>query len=96
MSMGEIVRASGYAPDTPLVVGVSPGPGDQLFFAQGVGGGGVAFGAESVAYAGSLAKQITGACAAILAQRGVLDPDAPIGEWLPELPAWRERVRAPT
>jgi CubicO group peptidase (beta-lactamase class C family) len=92
-SVAESVRASGYAADTPLAVGVSTGGEEPLFFAQGDELDGAAFGAESVAYAASLAKQITGACAALLAQRGALDPDAPIADWMPELPRWRERVR---
>jgi CubicO group peptidase (beta-lactamase class C family) len=40
-----------------------------------------------------LAKQVTAACAALLALSGALDPEAAIAEWLPELPAWAERVR---
>jgi CubicO group peptidase (beta-lactamase class C family) len=46
-----------------------------------------------VAYAGSLMKQITGASAALLAQRGALDVDAPIATWLVELPSWSQTVR---
>lgn len=88
-----MVRDAGYPADTPLAVGVSSGGEGTLAFAQGSGRDGTAFGAESVAYAASLAKQVTGACAALLERRGVLDPNAPIAEWLEELPPWRERVR---
>lgn len=89
----EAVRAAGYPDETPLAVGVSTGREEALVFAQGDGLDGVSFGAETVAYAASLAKQFTGACAALLARRGGLDPHAPIAEWMPELPRWRESVR---
>ena len=91
-SVVEMVRAAGYAVETPLAVGVSTS-GEEITVAQGAGLGGATFDVESVAYAASLAKQITGACAALLERRGLLDPDAPIAEWMPELPPWRERVR---
>jgi CubicO group peptidase (beta-lactamase class C family) len=91
-SVAEMVRAAGYAVETPLAIGLSTGD-ERVVVAQGVGRDGAAFGVESVAYAASLAKQITGACAALLERRGLLDPDAPIAEWMPELPPWRERVR---
>src|SRR4051794_32034407 len=51
------------------------------------------FDCDLVAYAGSLAKQITAACAALLAQGGVLDVEAPIAEWLAELPRWARTIR---
>jgi len=41
---------------------------------------------DAVAYGGSIAKQFTGACAALLTQEGALDPEAPIADWLLELP----------
>ena len=43
-------------------------------------------------YAASLSKQVTGAAVAVLVQRGLLDVDAPIGAFLPDLPAWRDIV----
>jgi CubicO group peptidase (beta-lactamase class C family) len=91
--IAESVRAAGYAADTPIAVGMSTHGSQPVFFAQGAGLDGAPFGAESVAYAASLAKQITGACAALLERDGVLDPEAPISEWLTELPAWSQTVR---
>jgi CubicO group peptidase (beta-lactamase class C family) len=44
-------------------------------------------------YAASLAKQMTAACAALLVHRGDLDMDAPLSDWLPELPGWARTVR---
>ena len=36
---------------------------------------------------------MTGACAALLAQHGVLDVEASIAAWLPELPRWSATIR---
>jgi CubicO group peptidase (beta-lactamase class C family) len=76
------IAAAGYDPATPLAVGVSSGG------ALATHGD-----CDSVAYAGSLAKQVTGACAALLARDGALDVEAPIAGWLPELPGWSGAVR---
>lgn len=43
-------------------------------------------------YAASLSKQVTAAAIAVLVQRGLLDVDAPIGTFLPDLPDWRNQV----
>ncbi len=43
-------------------------------------------------YAASLSKQVTAAAVALLVQRELLDVDAPIGEFLSDLPAWRNEV----
>jgi CubicO group peptidase (beta-lactamase class C family) len=89
----EFVRDAGYAEETPLAAGVSLRSQEPLVFAQGAAHATTPFGPESVAYAASIAKQLTGACAAMLEQDGVLDYEARINEWLPELPEWSERVR---
>jgi CubicO group peptidase (beta-lactamase class C family) len=87
-----LIAAVDYDPATPVAVGVSS-PSMTLLAAQGEGTGPGAFDCDGVGYAGSLAKQITGACAALLAQDGVLDVEAPIAGWLPELPAWAGTIR---
>ena len=51
------------------------------------------FDCNSVGYAGSLAKQVTGACAALLGQNGELDLEALAVEWLPELPSRAQKIR---
>lgn len=43
-------------------------------------------------YAASLAKQVTGAAAAILVKEGHLDPDLPVARYLSGLPFWAERI----
>ncbi|MCW6006549.1 beta-lactamase family protein [Micromonospora sp. CPCC 205371] len=36
----------------------------------------------------SVGKQMTAACVGMPVLRGMLDPDAPVREWIPELPSW--------
>ncbi len=44
-------------------------------------------------YAGSIAKQVTAACAAELVVGGALDLEAPIRTWLKDLPEWAAQIR---
>jgi CubicO group peptidase (beta-lactamase class C family) len=87
-----LVAAAGYDPATPVAVGVSS-PSTTILVAQREDARSRGFDCDSVGYAGSLAKQITGACAAVLAQGGALDVEAPITDWLPELPSWATGIR---
>jgi CubicO group peptidase (beta-lactamase class C family) len=87
-----LIAAAGYDPATPVAVGVSS-PSITVFATQGEGTGARESDCDAVGYAGSLAKQITGACAALLAQGGALDVEAPIADWLPELPPWAGTIR---
>jgi CubicO group peptidase (beta-lactamase class C family) len=87
-----LIVAAGYDPATPVAVGVGS-PATAVCAAQGASHGATRFDCDSVAYGGSLAKQVTGACAALLVRRGTLDVEAPIAEWLPELPAWAQAIR---
>jgi CubicO group peptidase (beta-lactamase class C family) len=82
-----LIAAAGYKPSTPLSVGVSSG-GTTALAAQGA----PPMDCDSVAYAGSLAKQVTGACAALLVLDGALGVEAAIAGWLPELPDWSAAV----
>lgn len=88
MKLERLIAAAGYEPSTPLAVGVSSG-GTTALAAQGD----PPMDCDSVAYAGSLAKQITGACAALLVLDGALDVEAAIAGWLPELPDWSAAIR---
>jgi CubicO group peptidase (beta-lactamase class C family) len=45
-------------------------------------------------YAASLAKQITGAAAAVLVREGRLDADRPVAHYLPEMPGWANDITA--
>ena len=81
-----LLDVAGYAPETPLAVGVGLPSGGSVFAAHGLA-------EDDLAYAASLAKQVTGACAALLARDGALDVEAPIGTLLPELPVWAQAAR---
>lgn len=54
---------------------------------------GVAMTCETVFPIASITKQMTSLCALVLQEEGLLDIDAPIGNWVPELP---EAARVPT
>ena len=84
MNFERLIAAAGYEAATPVAVGVSS-PSATVLAAHGK--------CDSVAYAGSLAKQVTGACAALLMGDGLLDLETPIAGWLHELPLWAGTIR---
>jgi CubicO group peptidase (beta-lactamase class C family) len=68
------------------VVGVQRAGESPVFTTRGLT-------ATTIVYAASLSKQITAACAALLVRDGDLDMNAPLSDWLPELPGWARTVR---
>src|SRR5436190_12410759 len=92
LKIERLIRAAGYDSATPRAVGVSSASIAPVLATHGEGST-PTLGCDGVAYAGSLAKQITGACAALLAQNGTLDLEAPIADWLAELPRWSRTIR---
>ena len=92
LEIERLIRAAGYDSATPVAVGVSS-PSAKVLVAHREGADAVGLDCDGLAYAGSLAKQITGACAALLAQDGTLDVEAPIANWLRELPRWSRPIR---
>ncbi|HSH32762.1 MAG TPA: serine hydrolase, partial [Actinomycetota bacterium] len=46
----------------------------------------------SIFYVGSIAKQFVASCIALLEREGALALDEPVSVYVPELPAWGERV----
>ncbi|MFI7615471.1 serine hydrolase domain-containing protein [Nonomuraea terrae] len=83
--MTALVAEAGYRTDEPIVVGTQK-HGSVIQLAQGLT-------VTTPAYVASLSKQMTAACAALLAQDGALDMESPLSRWLPELPAWAESIR---
>jgi CubicO group peptidase (beta-lactamase class C family) len=92
LEIERLIRAAGYDSATPVAVGVSS-PSAKVLVAHREGADAGGLDCDGLAYAGSLAKQITGACAALLAQDGTLDVEAPIADWLRELPRWSRTTR---
>jgi CubicO group peptidase (beta-lactamase class C family) len=88
-----LLGAAGYGRAEPVVVGVQRRNAAPLFVAQGRTRTGEPLGGTTLVYTASLSKQITAACAALLARRGALDMDGALADWLPELPAWAGAVR---
>ena len=86
-----LIGEAGYDVTTPVAVGV--GSAAAMVLTAHGGALGDRFDAESVGYAGSLAKQVTGACAVLLERAGTLDVEAPIAQSLPELPRWAASIR---
>jgi CubicO group peptidase (beta-lactamase class C family) len=87
VNLERLISAAAYEPATPVAVGVSTGGAITR-----AGQGDPRLDCDSVAYACSLAKQVTGACAAVLVRDGALDVEAPIAHWLPELPGWSRKI----
>jgi CubicO group peptidase (beta-lactamase class C family) len=91
VTMSQAAAAAGYGRDDPLVIAVgragrrpahlargcfAPGGADVVACAADPGRGGPT--ATTLIYMASLAKQVTAACAALLARDGRLDVDAPV------------------
>ena len=88
-----LIAAAGYGRAEPVIVGVHRPGRAPAFAAQGVTGASEPLGPATLAYAASLSKQITAACAALLVRDGVLDMEAALARWVPGLPAWAAAVR---
>jgi hypothetical protein len=71
LEIERLIRAAGDDPATAVAVGVSS-PSAKVLVSHRESADAVGLDCEGLAYAGSLAKQITGACAAWLAQDGTL------------------------
>jgi CubicO group peptidase (beta-lactamase class C family) len=91
--MRTLISEAGYRGDEPIVVGVQQRDEPRIVLAQGLTSTGGPVTATTLAYAASLSKQMTGACAALLAQHGALDMESTLSRWLPQLPAWAGTIR---
>lgn len=78
--------------DQPLVVAAHGPDGLLVDHMQGHWRDGRPVARADRFYGASLTKQLTGTAIALLARRGALDVDAPLGRYLPDLPAWRDSL----
>jgi CubicO group peptidase (beta-lactamase class C family) len=88
-----LTRVAGYGAHDPLVVGVQQNSASPFFLTGGRTAAGEPLTAGTIVYTASLSKQITAACAALLVQRGRLDIESTLAQWMPELPTWAGTVR---
>lgn len=91
--MTALISEAGYRSDEPIVVGMQQRGAPPVLLAQGLTATDEPVIATTPAYAASLSKQMTAACAALLAQHGALDMESPLSRWLPQLPAWADTIR---
>ncbi|MFI7134168.1 serine hydrolase domain-containing protein [Nonomuraea sp. NPDC050153] len=91
--MTALVSGAGYRSHEPIVVGVRRRGTPPILLAQGLTATGEPVTATTLAYAASLSKQMTAACAALLVRHGALDLESPLSRWLPQLPPWAGAIR---
>ncbi|MET8339610.1 hypothetical protein ABZV14_45565 [Streptosporangium canum] len=70
--MTALIKGAGYRSDEPIVVGIQQRGAPPILRAQGLISSGEPLTATTLIYAASLSKQMTAACAALLAQHGEL------------------------
>jgi len=93
-SLRDLAAASRIAPGAPLSLAWVDAKGQVAEHASGTWPNGHPVTPCDRFYAASLAKQVTGAAAALLVRDGQLDPDAPIARYLDELPKWARQITA--
>lgn len=92
LRLADHVARVGVAASTPIAVARVDRSGTVDAFASGTWPDGAAVAPDDRFYFASLAKQLTGAAAALLVSEGRLDPDQPIGPMLDELPEWAATI----
>jgi CubicO group peptidase (beta-lactamase class C family) len=92
--LARLVDRSAIGSEVPLVIAVHNGAGRMESIARGRWPDGRLVRPTDRFYAASLAKQVTGAAAALLVREGRLDPDLPIARYLPDLPGWADEITA--
>ena len=93
-SLQELVATVGIAPGMPLAIASFDARGEAVEHVSGTWPNGQPVTPHESFYAASLAKQVTGAAAALLVRDGQLDPDAPIARYLDGLPDWGHEITA--
>lgn len=89
--LSHLAAAAGIG-DLPFVVSIRRDGQVLASIAQGTWPGGTQVSASDCFYGASLTKQLTGVAIALLVRDGRLNVNASLGQYLPELPAWRDTV----
>jgi CubicO group peptidase (beta-lactamase class C family) len=92
--LARLVDQSALASHVPVAIAVCNGAGLVVGVARGSWPDGSLVRLTDRFYAASLAKQVTGAAAAVLVREGRLDPDLPVAHYLPDLPGWAYGITA--
>ena len=90
--LARLVNQSAIASAVPLVIAVCNRAGIVAQLARGRWRDGRLVQPSDRFYAASLAKQVTGAAAAVLVNDGLIDPDLSVSQYLPELPGWADSI----
>lgn len=86
--LAELIAAAGLDDNLPVAMATVNREGRLEHAVAGRWSDGKDAKARDRFYGASLAKQITGAAAALLVRDGLLDPDVAIAGWLGDLPRW--------
>jgi CubicO group peptidase (beta-lactamase class C family) len=92
--LAELIAAAGFDENLPVALATVNREGGLEHAVAGRWSDGKDVEASDRFYGASLAKQITGAAAALLVRDGLLDPDAAIASWLGDLPRWIGSITA--
>ncbi|MET3899242.1 CubicO group peptidase (beta-lactamase class C family) [Devosia sp. UYZn731] len=92
--LARLVDQSALASEVPLAIAVCNGAGKVDEVSRGRWPDGRLVRITDRFYAASLAKQVTGAAAAVLVREGRLDPDLPVAHYLPDMPEWAGDITA--
>jgi CubicO group peptidase (beta-lactamase class C family) len=92
VNLARLIESSVLPNDSPMVLAACGPSGVATTAAAGCWPDGRPVGVDDFFYVASLAKQVTGAAAAVLVRQGRLEPDRPVSRYLPGLPDWAQRV----
>jgi len=93
-ALAGLIAAAGFDDGLPVALATVDAAGTVSVAVAGTWLNGRPVTPDDSFYGASLAKQLTGAAAALLVRAGRLDADAPIAGYLDGLPAWGEKITA--
>ena len=93
-ALAGLIAAAGFDDGLPVALATVDATGTVSVAAAGTWANGRPVTPNDRFYGASLAKQLTGAAAALLVRDGNLDADAPIAAYLEGLPEWGELITA--